>query len=137
MSTAQGFQFGIGPLLSFSFPNTGAARARIRQSEARAEAALASFDGTVLIALKETEQALASYSAAVTRRAELAQAEASAGEAFDLANTRYRAGSIAYIDVIVAQRELATLRLARTQADSDLASGSVAVFRALGSGWRE
>lgn len=137
VSTAQGFQFGIGPLLSFSFPNTGAARARIRQSEARAEAALASFDGTVLIALKETEQALASYSAAVTRRAELAQAEASAGEAFDLANTRYRAGSIAYIDVIVAQRELATLRLARTQADSDLASGSVAVFRALGSGWRE
>ncbi len=137
VSASQGFQFGIGPLLSFSFPNTGAARARIRQSEARTEAALATFDGVVLTALKETEQALTSYGAAAKRRAEITRAEQSAAEAFNMASLRFRAGSIAYVDVIVAQRELTDLRLARIQSERDLASGSVAVFRALGSGWEE
>ncbi|QIG81071.1 efflux transporter outer membrane subunit [Stakelama tenebrarum] len=135
ISQSRGFSFGLGPLLSFSFPDTGAARSRIRQSEAEAEAALARFDGVVLTALKEVEQALSAYRAALARQAELKSAEAHAKSAFDLAGLRYRAGSIAYIDVIVAQSELVRLRLARIRADQAVSSARVDLFRALGSGW--
>lgn len=137
VSARQGFSYGIGPLLSFSFPNMGAARARIRQSEAHAEASLAAFDGVVLTALKEVEQALSGVAAAQGRQSELVIAEARADQAYRLADLRHRAGSIAYLDVIVAQGELLRLRLARTEADRDLALSRVAVFRALGSGWSQ
>lgn len=135
ISGSRGFGWGVGPLLSFSFPNMGLARARVRQAQGRSEAALASFDGVVLNALKETEQALSAYGAATSRRAELVDAETRSEQAFRLANLRYQAGSIAYIDVIVAQSDLLGVRLMRTQADRDLASARVDVFRALGSGW--
>jgi NodT family efflux transporter outer membrane factor (OMF) lipoprotein len=135
ISQGQGFVFGVGPLLSFSFPNNGVARARIRQSEARAEAALATFDGVVLTAMKEAEQSLSGYAAALRRQGDLRIAEQQANQAFRLADLRYRAGSIAYIDVIVAQSELVRAKLALAEQNRASASALVTLFRALGGGW--
>jgi NodT family efflux transporter outer membrane factor (OMF) lipoprotein len=132
----QGFSFGVGPLLSVAFPNMGAGRARVRQADARAEAALASFDGVVLTALKEVEQALSAYDGALRRRSDLRTAEARADQVFRLADQRYRVGAIANLDLIVAQNELVRLRLARTQADQEAALQRVDLFRALGGGWQ-
>ncbi len=137
ISASQGFTYGVGPLLSFSFPNMATARARIKQAEGRNEAALATFDGAVLTALKEVEQALGAYRAATDRRSELVVAESRAEQAFRLADARYRSGSIAYLDVLVAQSDLLRIRLTRSQADGDVASSQVGVFRALGAGWLE
>jgi hypothetical protein len=67
-------------------------------------------------------------------RAALAASERRADQAFRLADQRYRAGSIAYIDSLVAQGELVRLRLARTEADRAVAFARVDLFRALGSG---
>ena len=53
-------------------PNVSVARARIRQAEARAQASLAAFDGTVLTALKEVEQVLATLQGEQERAAALA-----------------------------------------------------------------
>src|SRR3546814_15618301 len=39
--------FSIGPLISWSFPNRDAARARIDQASSTTKATLAEFDGTV------------------------------------------------------------------------------------------
>ncbi|TRW15294.1 TolC family protein [Glacieibacterium frigidum] len=135
ISQSRGLVYGLGPLLSFSFPNTSAARARIRQSEARTEAALADFDGVVLTALKEVEQALSGYGTSVRRREDLAVAEQRTEQAFRLADLRYRAGSIAYVDVILAQSELVRARLALVEQDRLVASNLVILFRALGGGW--
>ena len=135
IGAGQRLSFGVGPLLSFTFPNIGAARARIRQSEARTQAAMAGFDGVVLTALKEAEQALTAYAAQVRRRTDLIEAERRADHAFRLADARYRAGSIAYLDAIVAQNDLVNARLARVQSDQQVASSLVGVFRALGGGW--
>lgn len=137
ISQSRGFNFGLGPVLLFSFPNITAARARLSQARGREEAALATFDGTVLTALKEVEQALSAYSAATSRRADLFTAEMRADQASRLADQRYRSGSISYIDAIVARSDLLRLRLARTQADQDVASAQVGIFRALGAGWSE
>src|SRR3546814_5992073 len=67
------FRFSIGPLISWSFPNIAVARARLKQAEAGADAALAAFDGSWLSALQETESALANYAGELDRLAALAR----------------------------------------------------------------
>src|SRR6201999_4097145 len=67
MFDRSGVSFGLGPLITWTFPNITAARARIAGAEARSQAALAGFDGTVLKALKEVEQSLTAYAAELDR----------------------------------------------------------------------
>src|SRR5690606_7835730 len=50
--------FSLGPLIQWSFPNVAAARARVRQASAGADAVLAQFEQAALTALQETETAL-------------------------------------------------------------------------------
>ncbi|HWL46234.1 MAG TPA: TolC family protein [Sphingomonadaceae bacterium] len=130
------FSFSLGPLISWSFPNIAVARARVRQARAQSEAALATFDGVVLTALKETEQALTGYGADLDEHGALAEARDRAERAFDLARRRYGAGSISYLDVIVAQTGLIDARRQLADSERRLASDRVTLFKALGGGWQ-
>lgn len=131
------WSFSLGPLISWSFPNTMVARSRIAQAKAQADGALAGFDGTVLNALKESEQSLSAYGAAMQQREALIEARDRAENAFRLADQRYRAGSISYLDVLVAQSSLIDARLQVTTADQRVGSARVSVFKALGGGWEQ
>ncbi len=131
------FSFGIGPLLTWSFPSILAGRTRIRQAEATAQASLATFDGTVLIALKEVEQALSYYATEGERNARLHEAVTHAEAAYALADRRYRAGSIGLIDQLDAQRELTSARSALASSDQLLGSRRIDLFKALGGGWAD
>lgn len=130
------FSFSLGPLLSWSFPNIATARARIAQAEAGTQASLATFDGTVLNALKEVEQALSNVASEDRRRAALADAVRSAIAAYDLANRRYRAGAMSFLDLLDAQRSLVEARAALTASERTLGSARIDLFRALGGGWQ-
>ncbi|MDP9894996.1 NodT family efflux transporter outer membrane factor (OMF) lipoprotein [Variovorax boronicumulans] len=131
------WSFSLGPLISWSVPNTMVARSRIAQAKAQSAASLASFDGAVLNALKESEQALSAYGAAMQQREALIEARERAEKAFQLADQRYRAGSISYLDVIVAQTRLIDTRSQVAAADQRAGSARVSVFKALGGGWEE
>ena len=69
-----GLTWGIGPEINWTFPNSAGLRARIRAAQAQNQAALANFDNTVLLALKETEQSLATYGAELDHRQALGAA---------------------------------------------------------------
>ncbi|MFA7602446.1 MAG: TolC family protein [Novosphingobium sp.] len=131
------FSFSLGPLISWSFPSVAVGRARIAQAEATAQASLAAFDGAVLTALKEVEQALSTYAAEGERNARLGEAVTHADAAFRLADRRYRAGAIGLLDLLDAQRELLAARGARAASDQQLGSLRVDLFKALGGGWAE
>ncbi|MBN6110216.1 efflux transporter outer membrane subunit [Xanthomonas bonasiae] len=131
------WSFSLGPLISWSFPNTMVARSRIAQAKAQAEASLARFDGTVLNALKESEQSLSAYGAAMQQREALIEARDRAENAFQLADQRYRAGSISYLDVLVAQTSLIDAKSQVATADQRVGSARVSVFKALGGGWEQ
>lgn len=131
------FSFGIGPLLNWSFPSVLAGRTRIRQAEATAQASLATFDGAVLTALKEAEQALSCYATEGERNARLREAVAHAETAYRLADQRYRAGSSSLLEQLDAQRELTSARSALAASDQVLGSRRVDVFKALGGGWAD
>jgi NodT family efflux transporter outer membrane factor (OMF) lipoprotein len=127
--------FSVGPLISWSFPNIGLARARIRESRAQASGALASFDSTVLRALKEAEQALTSYNSELARHGALDAADRQASEAFRLARVQYEAGSVSFLDLLTAQAAYIQAQQALAGSDLALATDQVAVFKALGGGW--
>ena len=129
------WSFSVGPLISWTFPNTLVARSRIAQAKAQSAASLAHFDGTVLNALKESEQSLSAYGAAMEQRHALQEARQRAQNAFELADQRYRAGSISYLDVIVAQTSLIETRAQVAASDQRVGSARVSVFKALGGGW--
>lgn len=131
------WSFSVGPLISWTFPNMLVARNRLAQAKAQTAASLAHFDGTVLNALKESEQALSAYSAAMQQRDALNDAQNRAGNAFQLAEEQYRVGSISYLDVIVAQNNLIDTRSQLAAADQRVGNARVNVFKALGGGWEK
>jgi NodT family efflux transporter outer membrane factor (OMF) lipoprotein len=134
--SSSGFRFGLGPLISWTFPNTSVARARIAQAEAGAQAALARFDGTWLGALQDAETALASYANDLERVAALRRARAGSAEAARIARLRYRAGRESFQIVLEAERTLAQTESSLAQAEAELSDDLVQLFLALGGGWQ-
>ena len=134
--SSSGFRLGLGPLISWSFPNTRVARARIAQAEASAQAALARFDGTWLGALQETETALTRYARSQERIAALRRARDNSAEAARIARLRYRGGREAFQIVLEAERSLAQVESSLAQAEAELSNNLVTLFLALGGGWQ-
>jgi NodT family efflux transporter outer membrane factor (OMF) lipoprotein len=130
-----GFSYSLGPLISWNFPNQTIARARLRQAEAVSDGSLASFDGTVLTALKEVEQALARYAGALDTNAALVRAEQASGEAAKLSKLRFDYGADSFLLLIDAERDRANARAARAQSDAAVADAQISLFKALGGGW--
>ncbi len=131
------FSFSVGPLISWSFPNQTAARARIRQARAGSDASLARFDAAILTALSEVEQALARYQGALDRNAALARAEVSSTEAANLSRLRFDYGADSFLLLIQAERDRADARAARAASDAQVADAQISLFKALGGGWEQ
>jgi NodT family efflux transporter outer membrane factor (OMF) lipoprotein len=129
------FGYSLGPLISWTFPNFAVARARIRQARAGSDASLAEFQGTMLTALRETEQALARYAAALDQNGALSRAAESAQKAADQTKQRFDSGRDNFLDLLVAQQNRATARQALAQSDTNVADLQVSLFKALGGGW--
>jgi len=129
------FSYSLGPLISWSFPNIAVAEAQIHEARGTAEGSLAAFQGTILTALKESEQALARYAAALDQNAALGRAEAAAADAEKLSRIRFDTGRDNFLNLLVSQQDLASAREALAQSDSTVADAQVSLFKALGGGW--
>jgi outer membrane protein TolC len=127
---------GVGPAISWTFPNQAGPRARVRQAKAATVAALASFDAVVLQALKETEQALALYRAELDHRQALSEAQDRAQKAFEIAHSQFIAGAVSDLDLLTTEQQLISTDAAVAASDAALVQDQIAVFKALGGGWR-
>jgi NodT family efflux transporter outer membrane factor (OMF) lipoprotein len=135
LTTDVGRVWGVGPSISWTFPNQAGPRARVRRAKASQAAALASFDSVVLTALKETEQALTAYGAALKRRQALADGQERIHRAFAIVRDGYAAGSSSYLDVLTTEQTLVTLDGEAAASDADLVRLQIDLFKALGGGW--
>jgi len=131
---ANPFTWLIGPLINWTV-NRSAARARVAESKADTQAALATFDGTVLQALEETETALSSYQQALNRRDALRAARDQAQKAATITRARQREGDISSLELLDAERTAAEAEAALAEADARIADAQVDLFKALGGGW--
>lgn len=93
-----------GPTLNWSFLDAGRVRQRVLAARAREREALAAYDETVLRALEETENALATFRAANESLISAEGGLAAARRAAELARLRYEAGASDYLTLLDAER---------------------------------
>jgi outer membrane protein TolC len=136
LQTNLGVTWGVGPEISWTFPNQSGPRARIRQAKAAEAAALAQFDSVVLNALKETEQALAAYGSALDNRQSLADAQDKIHSAYGMAHGQFFAGSISNLDLLTTEQSLVAIDASVAASDAQLIQDQIALFKALGGGWQ-
>lgn len=128
--------YSIGPGVSWPIFDAGRIRANIRvQNETEAQA-LSAYEQTVLIALRDVEDALVGYSREQLRRAALFEAVEANRQAVDLATQQYQQGVVDFLTVLEAQRTLYAADDSLVQSDARVSSNLVALYKALGGGWQ-
>ena len=137
LGSANALSYSFGPFISWNFPLLGPARARVRESKAVANGTLAKFDGTLLTALKEAEQALARLQGAEQNEQALARAVVASDDAARLSKLRYDYGADSFLQLLDIERQRATTRAALAQARANRADAQIGVFKALGGGWED
>jgi len=121
--------------VDWSFLDVGRVRARIAASEAGAQVALAQYQQSVLLALEDTENALVGLARTRTEDVHLAQAAEQRARAEQLAQRRYRLGSVGLYEVLDAQRDLYAAQDAAADSRVRGLRAAVALYQALAGGW--
>ncbi|WP_257558436.1 efflux transporter outer membrane subunit [Sphingobium sp. CFD-2] len=127
-------RFGLGPLISWTL-NRHAARAGIAAAQAQSKADLATFDGTVIKALREVEMALNNYAAGLDQKQSLARARDDAERAAQRTAQLRRGGKIAELPALEAERDLIASEQALADSRAAMNEDQITLFRALGGGW--
>jgi multidrug efflux system outer membrane protein len=109
--------------------------AEVGGSRARADAALAGYEQTVLRALEETEDALVTHARTRDSLTDAAQAARASETAAHIARTRYEGGLVDFLEVLDAERTQLADEDRLAQRRTDAATSLIAVYKALGGGW--
>ena len=129
--------WSIGPTLAQTVFNGGTNRAQNRKAEAAYDQAVASYRATVLAALQQVEDDLASLrllsQEAVVQEA--ATQDARKSEALTL--NQYKSGIVAYSSVITAQTTRITSEISLLALKSQQLASSVNLIAAVGGGWKD
>jgi multidrug efflux system outer membrane protein len=126
----------IGPSVNWLVFDAGKVRFEMRAEQARTDEAAASYQRVVLGALRDVETALVSYSRAEMRGRKLAAEVDADRQAVGVATRLYRQGLESFLSVLDAERSLYIAADKLAQSDRDTALALVALYKALGGGWR-
>ncbi|WP_428376565.1 efflux transporter outer membrane subunit [Lichenicoccus sp.] len=127
--------YSFGPSISLPIFQAGKLRAGIAQARAQRLQAAFTYKKTVLSALQDVENALASYRTDVQRLAPLQIEDDADQDAVDIALDRYRHGLSNYIDVLNPQSSLISVHQSVIQAQVAVTDDLVSLYKALGGGW--
>ncbi|WP_260924086.1 efflux transporter outer membrane subunit [Novosphingobium sp. 9] len=136
MFSSTNYAFGLGPLLSWNFPNRPIVKAKIDAANAQVDADIAKFDSTVLSALRGVEDSLDSYVQAEKTADALRRAAASAALSSQQSAKLMRFGRSDFLSVLSAQGNHVNVQLSYAAAQAKLVDRQIAVFMELGGGWQ-
>lgn len=129
--------WSFGPSVYLPLFQGGRNKANLAHSRAAYDEAAAKYQQSVLVALREVQDALTATRLLGDQAAAQARAVASARRGADLSQKRYDAGFVSYFEVVDAQRTA----LAVERADAQLAGQRwithIALIKALGGGWSQ
>ena len=127
---------GTAQLLQPIF-DAGRNRANLDVANVNRDIAVAQYEKAIQTAFREVSDALAGRATLGEQlRAQAAQTNALA-ITYKLADLRYRAGAASYLDTLDAQRSLFAAQQALVQTQALQLQNLVALYRALGGGWRD
>lgn len=124
--------------LAISLPvfDAGRVQGRYRGARADYDAAVARYDSTLVAALRDVADALATRNAADIRLAQLNAALVSAEEGSRIALLRYRGGLSNQLSVLATADGLLAVRRAAADLDARRTALDIILIRALGGGYR-
>lgn len=122
---------------AFSLPifDGGMRRGNLVQATGRYDELVAEYDATVIGALKDVADALASRDSVERQSAEADRAAAAAVEGYALADARYRGGLTNYLDALSAQTAMFDAQHAALEAHARIILADIQLVRALGGGF--
>lgn len=116
--------------------DAGARKARVEQSRAAYDATAADYRQTALTAFEEVENQLAAARALERQYALQLTASQAADQTEQMLLNQYKAGQVAYTDVVTAQASALSARRTLVQTAVSRQTTAVALVQALGGGWR-
>jgi len=134
-ATASSRMWSVGPQIQWALFQGGRIRANIEAHSARQERAAIQFEQSLLEALRDVEDALVLHAREQARRGKLAQAVAAEERAAQLADQRYAQGLVDFLNVLDAERQLYSAQDALVQSEREVATHSIALYKAVGGGW--
>ena len=127
--------FYLGGKLLAPILNAGSNRAKLKASRAALEQETYKYQQTVLVAFKEVDNALTTFSKIREMRKARSRLEQAARSYMELATLQYINGVISYLDVLDAQRGYFDAQIGLNNAVRDELLSVVNLYSALGGGW--
>ena len=127
--------WSIGLLLTAPLFHGGALRAQRQGARDAFDAAQANYRLTVLSAFTQVADALKALEHDAQALQAQVDSEQNANEALSLLQANYRAGLVAYVDVLTADVQFHTASIAKLQGVAQRYQDTVGLFVALGGGW--
>jgi outer membrane protein TolC len=125
----------VGPAIRLPIFDSGRLRANLRGKSADLDVAVESYNATVVDAVRDVADQIASLQSIARQQTEQVSAQAAAESAYDLAVQRYKAGLGTYLTVLNAETHVLTQRRAATDLKARALDTQVALIRSLGGGY--
>jgi NodT family efflux transporter outer membrane factor (OMF) lipoprotein len=115
--------------------NGGASEAAIRAAKEERAQALVAYQKAVLGAFRDVEDAVVRFQAQDRRREALERALSASQNSLRIAESQYKVGTVAFINVIQAENAVLNSQDQLTQAEAQVLSDVVSLYKALGGGY--
>ncbi|MBL0944576.1 MAG: efflux transporter outer membrane subunit [Hydrogenophaga sp.] len=129
--------FTLAPQALLPIFDAGRNRAGLQSAQADRDIAVAQYEKAIQTAFREVADALAGRATLAEQRQALRDQVVAETERLRLADLRYRNGVASFLDVLDAQRSLFAAQQAEAQVRLALQQNRVALYAALGGGWKE
>jgi outer membrane protein TolC len=129
-------QWGVGPAIRLPIFEGGRLRANLRGKAADLDAAIESYNASVLDALRDAADQVSSAQSVTRQQAQQREAQTAAEGAYDIAVQRYRAGLGNYLNVLTAESTVLAQRRQAVDLAARALETQVGLARALGGGWQ-
>ena len=116
--------------------DAGARKARVEQARVAYDASVADYRQTVLTAFEDVENQLTATRVLARRYALLQTSSSAADQTEQMILNQYKAGQVAYTDVVQAQASALSARRALLTAAVQRQTTAVTLIQALGGGWK-
>ncbi len=129
--------WAIGPSLTIPLFQGGALRANYRLSKAAYDETVAQYRQTVLKAFAEVEDNLSAQDLLAEQAIAQSAALKAAKRTLEIADNRYRAGLVTYLEVATAQNDALNLEREAVRLRGERLVTAVGLVKSLGGDWRE
>lgn len=127
--------WSVGPAVSEVLFNGGLRQAQTEQARAAYDAEVAAYRQTVLTGFQEVEDSLVALRVLEEEARVQQEALAAARQTVDIVTNQYKAGTVSYLNVIVAQATALSNEQTALNILGRRMAASVSLVKALGGGW--